>query len=149
MHWCEQVVVVAAAMIIITPAHARADGPNMYIHDILHRPTYHKAYDILVRGQQGLPAWMSSAKAAMSAAGSPGETEVVEGTSRELFTLNEPHNAGRYFAVMFVSVVGGPAKGALSDGNYLGGAPSKRPIRYFGSPDDQDKLALKAALDRQ
>ena len=59
----------------------------------------------------------------------------------------EAHSCGHVAAVMFVPYTGGPAKAAFSTASTTLGPPSKGAISYLGNPDDEERLALRAALD--
>ena len=127
---------------------AWGSGVEMRIFDALHHREYKSAYERMVHGQPHLPAFMSSVRAAMGGSGSPGTTEIVDGRPRQLFHFCEPHNCGHVAAVVFAPGLGASAKAAISTDNPTLGPPSKGPIRFLGNPDEDEKRALSAALDR-
>ena len=50
----------AVGLFLLVAGSARAGGLEMTIFDILHHREYRAAYDRMVRGQGGLPVWLSA-----------------------------------------------------------------------------------------
>ena len=124
------------AVLMISATAAVAQGPSIYVFDVLKRPTYSKSYDRMFRGERNVPSWFGTAKRATEGTTDAGTIEKVGGVEEELYTFCEQHNcAGHSFAVLFSSS-GERAVGASN----IGGTH-----RFFGNPTDREQYVLTRA----
>ena len=102
------------------------------IADVLKRPNYRAAYETMLSGQKGLPAWMATADAVSDATTSDGSKRVIDGQEQEVFEMCKPDQCEDTGLIVIFSKNGDVAKGLLSDNDDL----------FFGKPTEEEKNVL-------
>ena len=109
-----------------------------YLFDELKKPKYRGAWNAMMKGWAGAPAWLQTFAKGGNGVASPGTTADVGGTTFEFFFVCQPHNCGdNKFEVMFEKG-GGRARGMLVTPNAK---------TFFGDPSDAEKAALAKAAE--
>ena len=121
------------ALLCLAAVPAGADGPKIYIFDVLNRLTYRDAYTGMLNGERALPSWMATAAAAKNGTATPGILQDFGNDQLEIFQFCEPHNCGGHHFVVLFAEYGSKAKGVLS---------IEGQIRFFGRPTAAEKKVL-------
>ena len=123
-----------ACSFVLGPASAIADGA--YLFDVLKKPKYRGAWNAMMKGWAGAPAWLQIFARSGDGVATPGTVAVVGDMTFEFYDVCKPHDcADNKFEVMFEKG-GGRARGVLV-------TPNAR--TFFGDPSDAEKAALAKA----
>jgi len=127
---------IALALILsLFAGGALADGA--YLFDVLKRPKYRGAWNAMMKGWAGVPAWLVEFSKTSDGVATPGTAAEVGGKPFEFYGVCKPHDcADNKFEVMFEKG-GGRARGILT-------TPNAR--TFFGDPNDDEKAALAKAV---
>ena len=118
------------------PLGAGAQSQGAYLFDVLKKPKYRGAWNAMMKGWAGAPAWLTAFSRSGDGVATPGTTAVVSGVTFELYDVCKPHDcADNKFEVMF-EPGGGRARGLLTTPNAK---------TYFGDPSEAEKAAQAKA----
>ena len=120
------------------PVGAGALTQAPYLFDVLKKPKYRGAWNAMMKGWAGAPAWLTAFSKSGDGVATPGMVAVVGEVTFEFYDVCKPHDcADNKFEVMFEKG-GGRARGVLVTPNAK---------TFFGDPSDAEKAALAKALE--
>lgn len=122
----------ALAAVVAVAGQAEA-GTELYIYDVLHRPTYATSYNRVMSDARGAARWFSDARVAGEATTSPARTLSVAGKTEDLFKLCRPHRCDAGTLAVLFSDEGERAVAAYYD-------MSK--VVFFGNPTSAERATL-------
>lgn len=128
---------VVATAIAIMSERAFAEP---YLFEVLTNKTHLKSWNALFAGEKEIDLWLGRYAKTKNGPAAPGTAVQIGGTDYQINSVCKPHDcANNQFVVLF-----GP-KGTKAWGLLL---KDKKTERFFGSPDEEKKQALRAAVSQ-
>lgn len=111
-----------------------------YLFNVMKEPAYRKAYDAMLAGAEHLPDWLDQITGRGNYVATPETDASIGGVTYRLFHACKAHDcSGHALEVMFTPDAR-KAFGLLID--------AKHPQRWFGSPDADQRGALRKAMGK-
>lgn len=121
------------------PSIQSTSGATSYLYDILRKPQYRQAWLAFFSGEQNVDDWLSQYANTFDGSASPVTTIELGGSHYQISNVCKTHDCGdNKFYVLFAQD-GSKAWGLLLKNGKI--------ERFFGSPDDDLKNALRTAAN--
>ena len=123
-----------AAAIAVMPCEAFAEP---YLFEVLIKPTYKRSWNAMFAGEKDVDSWLARYARTKNGPASPGKAIQLGATGYQINMVCKTHGCGdNQFFVLF-SLTGTKAWGLL--------LKDRKIERFFGSPDEEKKAALRSA----
>lgn len=110
---------------------------EVYLYDLLANPSYSKSWNSLFLDEKNVDAWLAKYSKTQDGPAAPGKQVRLRGAVYQINSVCKTHDCDRNMFYVLYAPNGSKAWGLL--------LKEGKSERFFGKPDEEQKLALREA----